>query len=101
MPVPVDVLGEVIATVRAGDADTRFVRASGAWGVCYPGFAGSGFRIVLSGDAWLVTAAGPPRPLQPGDVVLVPFGARHGFSHAPVRLDHLPQDTLQDTLQDT
>lgn len=89
-----DILGEVIASVRIGRADATYVRSSGAWGFRCPAFAGSGFHILLRGSAWLVPATGEPRRLEPGDVVLAPFGAAHGFSHAPARFEQLPPAVL-------
>jgi AraC-like DNA-binding protein len=55
----------------------------------YAAFAGSGFHILMRGEGWLITAAGQPRELKPGDVVMTPSGAGHGLSHAPCRLESL------------
>lgn len=60
----------------------------------YSGLTGSGFHVVLRGTGWLVTLDAPPVALKPGDVVLITSGADHGLSHAPCRLDGLPQVTL-------
>lgn len=56
----------------------------------YDAFAGSGFHVVLHGQAWLVTTDHPPRALHQGDVVLTPYGAEHGLSHVPCALGDLP-----------
>lgn len=84
-------MSEVIRVIRGGGtAHARLIRVSGPWGVRYPAFSGSGFHLVLRGTGWLVPPAGPPAPLNPGDVVLAPFGAEHGLSHAPRALSSLP-----------
>ena len=88
--VDVDVLSEVIGSVRVGRAEARWIKQSGSWGMRYASFAGSGFHILLRGTGWLITAGGQPRELKPGDVVLAPLGAEHGLSHAPCRLGQLP-----------
>ena len=85
-----DVISEAIGAVRVGGANARRIKLSGPWGLRYPGFAGSGFHIVLAGRGWLITATEQPRPLRPGDVVLAPSGAGHGLSHTSCRLDDLP-----------
>jgi AraC-like DNA-binding protein len=85
-----DFLSEVIGSVRIGRAGARTVKESGSWGMRYPPFAGSGFHILLHGSGWLITGAGEPRALKPGDVVLTPSGVEHGLSHAPCRLQNLP-----------
>ncbi|MET0493323.1 MAG: AraC family transcriptional regulator [Actinoplanes sp.] len=89
-----DILAEVIASVRAGRAEASYVNRSGAWGMRYASFAGSGFHIVLRGSGWLIPASGEPRELRTGDVVLSPFGGEHGLSHAPARLERLPPAIL-------
>ena len=85
-----DVLGEVIGGLRVGRAEARLVKESGPWGMRYAAFAGSGFHILVRGEGWLITAAGRPRELKPGDVVMTPSGAGHGLSHAPCQLESLP-----------
>ena len=93
-----DVLGDALASVRIGRAEACSVRESGSWGWRYPPFAGSGFHLVLHGDAWLVTPDGPPRRLAAGDVVFTPAGGEHGLSHAPSALRSLPPAVAKDQL---
>ncbi|GAB6902448.1 AraC family transcriptional regulator [Kineosporia succinea] len=93
-----DVLGEALAGIRIGRAEACSVRQSGAWGWRYPAFPGSGFHLVLSGEAWLVTASAPPRRLGAGDVVFTPWGAEHGLSHAPAPLSGLPRAVRREDL---
>lgn len=85
-----DMISEVIGTVRAGNAYARRIAESGAWGARYPSFAGIGFHLVLSGTGWLILRGGESIALGPGDVVLVPYGTEHGLSHAPCVLGALP-----------
>ncbi|MEU9955100.1 AraC family transcriptional regulator [Streptomyces sp. NPDC050982] len=85
-----DILSEAIGSVRIGRAEACRVRESGSWGMRFPAFAGSGFHILLRGSGWLIPASGQPRALKAGDVVLTPFGAELGFSHAPGLLKDLP-----------
>lgn len=85
-----DVLSEAIGSVRIGRAKACRARESGSWGMRFPAFAGSGFHILLRGTAWLIPATGRPRALKAGDVVLTPFGAELGLSHAPSLLKDLP-----------
>jgi AraC-like DNA-binding protein len=41
------------------------------------------FHVVTSGRCWLEVAGAEPRPLQPGDLALVPHGAGHALASAP------------------
>ncbi|GIJ46725.1 AraC family transcriptional regulator [Virgisporangium aliadipatigenens] len=91
-----DILSDVLATVRGGVGGARRIRESGAWGMRYPSFAGLGFHIVLGGTGWLITRGGAPVALHPGDVVLAPAGTEHGLSHAPCALMSLPVGTMGD-----
>ncbi|MFD7815767.1 AraC family transcriptional regulator [Streptomyces sp. NPDC059785] len=85
-----DVLSEMIGSIRIGRAHARRIKETGSWGMRYDAFTGSGFHVVLHGRGWLITANEPPRALRQGTVVLAPFGVRHGLSHAPCSLDALP-----------
>jgi AraC-like DNA-binding protein len=89
-----DMISEAIGSVRIGRAQALSFKESGAWGLRYSAFAGSGFHIVLRGSGWLIPANGPARELAAGDVVLTPTGSAHGLSHAPRALDDLPPAVL-------
>jgi AraC-like DNA-binding protein len=91
-------LSDALTNIRIGRAEACSVRASGSWGWRYPAFAGSGFHLILNGDAWLVAPDGPPRRLAPGDVVFTPSGAEHGLSHAPSALRDLPPAVAKEHL---
>ncbi|WP_433179575.1 AraC family transcriptional regulator [Actinoallomurus sp. CA-150999] len=89
-----DMISEVIGTIRAGNAYARRIAESGPWGARYPSFAGVGFHIVLSGTGWLISRGGESIALKPGDVVVAPYGSEHGLSHAPSALGALPAASM-------
>jgi AraC-like DNA-binding protein len=89
-----DMIDELVGSVRIGRADGRIIQRSGAWGMRHPAFDGSGFHIVLRGGGWLITDEGPPTELMPGHVVLTPSGAAHGLSYAPCALSDLPPGVM-------
>jgi AraC-like DNA-binding protein len=84
-----DLISEVIRMVRVGTVGSRLIRHSDPRGVRFPGFAGSGFHIVLRGTCWLITEDQPPVPLRPGDIVLTSSGAQHGLAQTPRALADL------------
>ncbi|MFE7074782.1 AraC family transcriptional regulator [Streptomyces sp. NPDC057620] len=87
-------ISQAVSGLRVGRETVRRFCQSGPWGLRYAGLTGSGFHVVLRGSGWLVSLDEPPVALRPGDVVLVTSGADHGLSHAPCRLDGLPQVAL-------
>ncbi|MEU8361160.1 AraC family transcriptional regulator [Nonomuraea sp. NPDC048882] len=85
-----DLLSEVIRTVRVGSATGRVIRQSGPTGIRFSAFDGSGIHILLRGSCWLITEDEEPVALRPGDVVLAASGAAHGLSRVPHPLAGLP-----------
>jgi Cupin len=85
-----DLMSEVIRTIRVGSASGRVIRQSASRGLRFPAMAGSGFHIVLGGACWLVSENEEPVGLEPGDVVLTSSGAGHGLTHVPRALEDLP-----------
>ncbi|MFI5843765.1 AraC family transcriptional regulator [Catenuloplanes sp. NPDC051500] len=84
-------ISEAIGALHAGRPFAARASRQGEWGFRLPGIGGMGFHVVVGGEGWLTTAAGPPRRLRTGDVVLVPYGTEHGLSHrATSRLGELP-----------
>ncbi|TCN32942.1 AraC-like DNA-binding protein [Kribbella orskensis] len=84
-----DLISEVIRTVRIGYAGARLTRQAAPGGVRFPAFEGSGSHIVMHGACWLI-GQDDPVPLCPGDIVLTSSGAEHGLSQAPCALRDLP-----------
>ncbi|MFC8920672.1 AraC family transcriptional regulator [Streptomyces sp. NPDC057116] len=88
-----DVLSDVVTTMKAGRPKITRSRRSGRWGSRYGPYPGAGFHVVLGGACWLLRPGGPPVWLTAGDVVLLPHGVVHGMSDSPDRgVDQLPQD---------
>jgi AraC-like DNA-binding protein len=85
-----DLMSEVVRTVRVGRASGRLIRQSGPRGLRFPDFDGSGFHIILRGTCWLISEDEEPVALAPGDVVLTSSGTAHGLSHVPCAMDDLP-----------
>ncbi|GAB7037822.1 MULTISPECIES: AraC family transcriptional regulator [Catenuloplanes] len=86
-----DVITDIVGTMRAGGAaGGHLFRRSGPWGLRFPAVDGAGFHVVRHGTGWLVTAGQRPVPLRPGDVVLSPYGAEHGFADTPRPVGALP-----------
>src|SRR5205807_7944564 len=59
------------------------VRACAPWGLDLPQFHGAGFHAITSGTAWLRMGDGDPLQMMPGDVFMLPAGARHRVSSQP------------------
>lgn len=85
-----DIVSEVIRTIRVGTVGARLIRQQNGRGLQFPAFEGSGFHIALRGTCWLITEHDEPVELAPGDVVLTSSGARHGLNHVPCALADLP-----------
>ncbi|MEU4559441.1 AraC family transcriptional regulator [Actinoplanes sp. NPDC023936] len=86
-----DVLSDVIASMRTGRAKFARTRHLGRWGNRFGPYPGAGFHVVLAGSCWLLPPGGEPIRLTAGDVVFLPHGAVHGLSDTPARaLDRLP-----------
>ncbi|MEV4441214.1 AraC family transcriptional regulator [Streptomyces sp. NPDC049577] len=91
-----DVLSDVVTTMKAGRAKVTRSRRSGRWGSRFGPYPGAGFHVVLGGDCWLIPPEGAPLRLTTGDVVFLPHGAAHGVSDNPDRtLDQLPRDRTE------
>ncbi|MFD4676624.1 AraC family transcriptional regulator [Lentzea sp. NPDC058450] len=97
-----DVLTDVIATMRVGRAKFTRSRWAGSWGHRFGPYPGAGFHVVVRGSCWLITRSSAPVRLDAGDVVFLPHGAEHGLSDHPDRTvaelppardeDHAPDD---------
>lgn len=79
-----DVLSDVIATVRTGEPHSARVHWHGRWGQRFhPGPGSAGFQIILQGACWLIPPDSAPFPLGVGDVVFLPRGRGHGMADNP------------------
>jgi AraC-like DNA-binding protein len=78
-----DPLADVLDLSRVSGALMANVRAQSPWGLDLPQRAGASFHAVTSGTAWLRVGDGDPLQLMPGDVFLLPTGARHRLSSEP------------------
>ncbi|MGA5170737.1 MULTISPECIES: AraC family transcriptional regulator [Streptomyces] len=89
-----DVLSDVVTTMKAGRPKITRSRRTGRWGSRFGPYPGAGFHLVLRGACWLLPPRGAPVRLTAGDIVLLPHGAVHGMSDsADHRVDQLPLDT--------
>lgn len=78
-----DVLSDVITTMRTGRPVSSRLRVDPPWCYRFDRYDGAGFHVLLRGSGWLLAEGAEPVPLATGDVVLVPHGSAHLLSHAP------------------
>jgi AraC-like DNA-binding protein len=78
-----DPLSDVLDLSRASGALMASVRACAPWGLELPQRSGAAFHAITSGMAWLRVDDSEPLQLMPGDVFLLPAGARHRLSSDP------------------
>ena len=78
----VDVLTEVVESVRTGRPSSVRTDGFAPWGLR---MMGTGFHVVLHGSCWLVDLGGatPPVPLAEGDVVFLPEASGHALADDP------------------
>lgn len=77
-----DALTDVLEISRVSGSVLARVRAHDPWGVALAPVNGAAFHAVISGTCWLRVGKDPPLQLMPGDVVLLPGGARHELASA-------------------
>ncbi|MGW4069031.1 AraC family transcriptional regulator [Nocardia grenadensis] len=76
-----DVLSDVVASMRIGVPRSARVGWSAPWGQRFPSAPGSaGFQVVLQGSCWAIPSEGEPIPVGTGDVLFFPHG--HGYALA-------------------
>ncbi|GGW86588.1 AraC family transcriptional regulator [Streptomyces caelestis] len=78
-----DVVSDVIATMRGGRPKFTHSYRDGEWGNRFGPYPGAGFHIVLRGGCWLLPSDGDAIRLSAGDVVFLPHGAMHGMGSDP------------------
>ena len=92
-----DIVGEAIASMRAGDPTSARCTVRAPWGMRFSRLGGAGFHVVMAGSAWLLPPDDrPPVRLTVGDVVLV----SHGRSHALVDDPATPQFPMPEQGED-
>ena len=91
-----DIVGEAIASMRAGDPTSSRCSVRAPWGMRFSRLGGAGFHVILHGSAWLLPPDEPPVRLNVGDVVFV----SHGRAHALVDDPATPQFPMPDTGED-
>lgn len=78
-----DPLSEVLDLSRVSGALMASVRACAPWGLDLSQRPGAAFHAITSGTAWARAEGGEPLQLMPGDVFLLPAGARHQLLSEP------------------
>ncbi|MGW0581269.1 cupin domain-containing protein, partial [Streptomyces sp. NPDC002920] len=79
-----DVLSDVVATIRAGRPHSARAERSRPFAVRHDAFGGAGFHVVLEGSCCVIPPDGGPIVLGVGDVVFLPHGAAHAVADSPV-----------------
>jgi AraC-like DNA-binding protein len=77
-----DPLSDVLDLGRVNGALVASIRASAPWGLDLPDRPA--FHAITSGTAWAHVEGGEPVQLMPGDVLLLPAGARHRLLSEPL-----------------
>lgn len=80
-----DVLSQIVAAMRIGEARSYVVECFPPWGRRYASVAGAGLHVVLEGAVSLLRPDASPMRLDVGDVVLLPSGLGHALADAPAR----------------
>jgi AraC-like DNA-binding protein len=90
-----DIVGEVLAGVRAGQPFARRTDFYGQWGLRLCGDHGAGFHVVLEGSAWIVPPmVSSPLKLGVGDVVFGRTGKGYALAdHPDTALTEVSLDT--------
>ncbi|MER7244825.1 AraC family transcriptional regulator [Kribbella sp. NPDC000426] len=78
-----DVLADVVTSLRTGPATSARTDLRGPWGIRFAHSFGATFHVVLQGNAWVLPIEGEPVALGPGDVVLMPRGLEHALVDHP------------------
>lgn len=78
-----DLLGDVVATMRTGVPRSARAQWYAPWGQEFRRGPGSGFVVVLRGPCVLLRPDVPPLPLGVGDVVFLPHGDGYALAEHP------------------
>jgi AraC-like DNA-binding protein len=79
----VDVLSDVLTVAQVSGALMATFDARAPWAIELPERAGASFHAVVAGTCWFTIGGQAPRQLTPGDLVLLPSGARHELAAEP------------------
>jgi AraC-like DNA-binding protein len=102
----VDVLSDVLRTIRLTGAVFFPLEASSPWADDIPAATGLvravlpsaqhvvSYHIVTAGTCWVTLPEGPPLHLGPGDVVVIPHGDAYVMSSAPGMRSAMPADAV-------
>ncbi len=85
-----DVLSDVISTVRTGQPHSARIEWHAPFGMRFPEIPGAKFLVVLQGSCWLLVDGREPVQLGPGDVLFMPRGRGHALTSSA----ELPADRL-------
>ena len=78
-----DLLADVLAVAGVRGSVAASVHAGEPWGLALDDVPGAAFHAITAGTAWLRMPGVAAVRLMPGDVVLLPTGARHALSSTP------------------
>lgn len=85
-----DVLSDVVSTIRSGRPRATRVAWHAPWGIRFPEVPGSAFHVVLQGSCLLSVEGHEPLRLGVGDVVFLPHGQGHTMADGPdTRIEEL------------
>jgi AraC-like DNA-binding protein len=83
----VDVVSDVLSTVRTGPAFSVFTQLHAPWALDFPTARTAVFHVVVAGRCWLSLDDRPPQVLTAGDVVLLAHGTAHRLVDEPRPVD--------------
>ncbi len=83
-------ISEAIDDLRIGQVYGRRAEVPATFAARFEAVNGVGFHVMLRGEGWLISGSAAPLRMRAGDIVLVPYGAAHGFAPSPCMLDALP-----------
>lgn len=78
-----DVLSDVISTMRTGRPRSARIEWYAPWGMRFPEAPGGKFLVVLQGACWALVEDREPLQLGAGDVLFLPRGAEHALVNDP------------------
>jgi AraC-like DNA-binding protein len=78
-----DALADVLDLGRVSGSVLAHVHAQAPWGLDLEPARGAAFHAVTAGSVWLQVGHTDPVQLMPGDLVLLPSGARHQLLSGP------------------